>query len=548
MGISLKDIMKDDKSSLVEDKEKKTIKILVISAVVLLFLILMVVLLIITNMANNARQERISLIAKDVVNISNVVKSIGEQYISNTYTGTLVGTPLDSTPQGMTINVNGTNVQYRYGYYYLTASEVAELITSLNVPNEEYLVNYINGDVINIAGVKTKDGKKYHSKEDITAIDAGKAVKTIIYIHSAQDMELLHTYPSANFCLSADIDMTNYGSSEGWKPVESFSGTFDGRNYTITGLSLARPTNTYCGLFGQVSSNSYIKDVNFKNVAIRGGQYTGVVAGFCSGNISNVRITGGSVNSQAESVGGLVGSYDKGNITDCFVENVSLNANGSLGGLVGTLYSGNINRSSANVQIIGIDSIGGLIGEIRANSTTVITEAFANASITGKNSVGGLIGDVQIISPSVFKLNDCYSEGAISGGIDAIGGSIGNIYAANNAEIDIQSVYTATDTNEDALVRGGFIGRTNFSTGVSTQVLKCCFEKDPLLDLNVQDVGDKSNGSPVTINSNTPAEMKSRVTYADWNFDLWVLNENVNRPHLKWEDENYEPQQIVEEK
>lgn len=548
MGISLKDIMKDDKNSLVEDKQKKTIKTLVIIGAIILFLIVVVIMMIITNMANNARQERVRLIAKDVVNISNVVKKIGEQYISNTYDGTLVGTSLDNTPNGITINVNGKNVQYRYGYYYLTAQQVAELITSLNVPNEEYLVNYINGDVVNLAGVKTKDGRKYYSKEDITAIDQGENVKNIIYIHTAQDMELMHTYPSGNFCLSEDIDMTNYGSSEGWKPVESFSGTFDGRNYTITGLTLARPTSTYCGLFGQVSSNSYIKDVKFKDVSIRGGQYTGVVAGFCSGNISNITITGGSVNSQAESVGGLVGSYDKGNITDCFVKDVSVNANGSLGGLIGTLYSGTIQRSSADVRLIGINSVGGLIGEIRANSTTSIREAYANASITGKNEVGGLIGDVQIISPSLFKLSDCYSEGAITGGIDNVGGSIGNIYATNSAEIDIQSVYTATDTNEDAKVRGGFIGKTNITTGVSTQVIKCCFEKDPLLDLNVQDVGDKTDGSPVTIDSKTPAEMKNRVSYADWDFDLWVLEEGVNRPRLRWEYENYEPQEIIEEK
>ena len=81
MGISLKDIMKDDKNSLVEDKQKKTIKTLVIIGAILLFLIVVVIMMIITNMANNARQERVRLIAKDVVNISNVVKKIGDKYI-----------------------------------------------------------------------------------------------------------------------------------------------------------------------------------------------------------------------------------------------------------------------------------------------------------------------------------------------------------------------------------------------------------------------------------------------------------------------------------
>ena len=544
MGIGLKDIMKEDKNSLVEDKQKKTIKSLIFVGIALAVIILVVIALIVVSSINAKREERIHLISKDVVNISNVVKKIGEQYISNTYNGLLAGVSLDNNP--IEIIVNGKVVQYKYGYYYLTPADVATLITSLNIPNETYLVNYINGDVVNLTGVKTKDGKVYHSLEDITSIESGLPVKNVIYIHSADEMLLLHQYPTANFRLSENIDMTSLSDGEGWKPVESFHGTFDGRGYTISGLNLARPTTMYCGLFGQITSSASVKDVNFENVAIRGGEYTGTLAGFSSGNITNVRITNGSVNSQAESVGGLVGAYDKGLITDCTVDNISINANGSVGGLIGTLYSGTIQRTGVSAQIVGMNTVGGLIGEVKANAGTYIKETYAKANMTGKVNAGGLIGDVQIISPSTFKLNDCYAEGSISGGEQNIGGAIGNIYTANNAEIEFKDVYTATDTSADATIRGGFIGTTNIGAG-SSSVYRCCFEKDPLLDLNLQDVGNKSQGAIITIDSKTPAEMKNRVTYADWDFDIWVLEEGIARPHLKWEDENYEPQ-IIEEK
>ncbi len=560
MGIGLKDIIKDDKDSLIEDKQKKTIKALVATGVVLLIMIIVVVALIFLNIINSRREERVRLIAKDVMNISNVVKTIGNQYITNTYDGLLVGTSLENNPQE--INVNGKIIQYRYGYYYLTPAEVAQLITSLNYKDESYFVNYITGDVVNLKGVKAKNGRVYYSLEDITAIDAGLNPANIYYIHNAEEMKLLHQYPNGSFYLSENIDMGYYGTGEGWTPVASFSGTFDGRGYTITNLTIARPTTMYCGLFGQATSTAVIKNVNFERAKIRGGEHTGVLAGFCSGNISNIEITNSEIDSQAESVGALVGSYDKGTVMDCIVKGTSISANGSIGGLIGTLYSGTVQRNGVDAlilvdyrgeetiidtNIVGIRSVGGLIGEIKANALTDMKENYANARITGTTETGGLIGDVQLISRNTFRLTDSYSEGSISGGIENVGGCIGNIYAVNNPEIEIQSVYTATDTPSTASVRGGFIGKTNIVEGTSAQVLKCCFEKDPLLDLNVVDIGSKAGGVSLVINSKTPAEMKNRVTYSDWNFDLWTLEEGVKRPYLKWQDENYEAQ-IIEEK
>ncbi|MBQ9267644.1 MAG: hypothetical protein IJ217_05150 [Clostridia bacterium] len=540
MGIGLKDIMKDDKSSLVEDKQKRTIKRLIFVALVLVVLVFIVVGMIISNQAKARRATRVHSIATDVANISNVVKNIGQQYITNNYSGVLPGTSLDNYP--IEINVNGKRVEYRYGYYLLTPEEVAELITSLNVKGESYIVNYMNGDVVNRNGVKANDGKTYYSLEDIVAVDAGSTPKNIIYIHNEKEMELLRSNPSATFYLSNNIDMGAYASGEGWEPVASFSGTFDGRNYTISNLTINRPTSTYSGLFGQVTSKAVIKDVKFEKVNVRGGNYTGALAGSCSTNIENIKITDGNVDSTAEHVGALVGAFDAGTITDCVVENVYVSAYGSVGGLIGTLNSGTVTRSSASGRVVGTSAVGGLIGDVRPSSATNITEVFSNVSITGQNNVGGLIGDVQIFSASPFKLNDSYSEGAIGAGRENVGGSIGNIYTANSSELDVQSVYTATDTPTVATVRGGFVGRTDIEEGTNVQVLKCVFEKDPLLDLNVPDIGQKVGGVSIVFDSKTPAEMRNRVTYSDWNFDLWTLDEGISRPHLRWEFENRAPQ------
>ncbi len=542
-SIGLKDIIKDDRQDLVKDKQKRTIKRLLFTAFILAILIVIVIIMIISNNAKATRLARIQQISKDVVNISTVAKGMGQRYIVNNYDVELIGTPLDGAPE--ILKVNGREVEYRYGYFKLTSKEVEQLTSAINVKGEEYYINYETGDVVNIKGVKDTDGKVYHSLEDIVAIADGKKPTNIIYIHNAEEMAYLRSYPSATFYLSGNIDMATYAYGEGWEPVDNFSGVFDGRDYTISNLNINRPTTIYCGLFGRVTSSAEIKNVNFDEFNIRGSDYTGTVAGSSSGTISNITIKNGQINSQDRYIGGLFGAHDKGTVTDCTVENVNVNGTSSVGGLLGRFLSGTVTRSSSDVIVVGIDSVGGLIGEVTPNGDTIILEDYANASISGQDNVGGLIGNLQVNNGSLFRLNDCYSEGAISGGKTNVGGSIGNVYAVNNAGIDIQSVYTATDTPNSATIRGGFIGKTYLNNISYGYIVKCCYEKDPLLDINVVDIGDKSEGGQTfVIDSKTPAEMMNRVTYSDWNFDIWTLNEGLSRPRLRWQYESYTPQVI----
>ena len=532
MGIGLKDFMKEDKNSLVADKQKKTIKGLIFLIIILVVIAIIIGFVIISNNSKVKREERVNLIARDVANISNVIKGIGRQYVSNSYDKELAGMPLDDNP--IEIDENGVVVEYRYGYYYVTPEEMATIITSLNLPNEKYIINYISGEVINCDGVKASDGKKYYKMDDIIATADGQKPKAIIYIHNAEEMKYLQTYPYANFVLSNNIDMSEYASGEGWSPVGEFSGEFDGRNYTISNLIVNRPTTMYSGLFGEIVSSAKVGNVVFENANIRGGDYTGVLAGLCSTNITNVKINNSQVNSQSQNVGSLVGAFDKGTIEDCSANDVIVNADSSVGGLVGSLYGGTLKRSSANVQVTGIDRVGGLIGEIKPNEKTIVTEVFANASITGNNNVGGFAGSIRIISNSILSINNSYSEGVIVGGKQVVN------------QIELHSLYTATDIPSEAQIRGGFVGKSDIEN-TSTNINRCCFEKDPLLDIGVQYVG-KQEGELFVVNSNTPAEMMNRVTYSDWDFDLWKLDEGISRPHLRWEFENYEPKQIIEEK
>ena len=177
MGIGLKDIIKDDRNDLIKDKQKRTMKGLLFAAAIIAILIVIVVILIIVKNTDIRRQERIRTISIDMGNISEVVKSRGKMFLTENNRELLIGQPLDQDPQ--IIVVNGSNVEYRYNYYYVDKDNLKELTTALNNVNESYFVNYMNGDVVNLTGVQAKNGKKYYSIEDITAVASNNSIPNI---------------------------------------------------------------------------------------------------------------------------------------------------------------------------------------------------------------------------------------------------------------------------------------------------------------------------------------------------------------------------------
>lgn len=82
---------------------------------------------------------------------------------------------------------------------------------------------------------------------------------------------------SANAILTADItvnegvldankDLVNGSDFIEWAPVgtsrnDAYTGTFDGKGYTISGLYFNNPTSFYVGLFGCIGANGKISNV-----------------------------------------------------------------------------------------------------------------------------------------------------------------------------------------------------------------------------------------------------------------------------------------------
>src|SRR5574343_791986 len=122
------------------------------------------------------------------------------------------------------------------------------------------------------------------------------------------------TGPDVYFKLMTDIDIntTSYVIGSGWTPIcygKIFFGKFDGNFKSISNLMMSSVTNK-AGLFSENSgtiSNLYLNDVN-----IKAGNNVAAVAGYNSGTIEQVLVSG-KVEGKTY-VAGLVGSNINGTI------------------------------------------------------------------------------------------------------------------------------------------------------------------------------------------------------------------------------------------
>ena len=176
---------------------------------------------------------------------------------------------------------------------------------------------------------------------------------------------------SANAVLTADIVVNknvlksdgtlNEGSSfKEWTPVgvgddSSYTGIFDGKNHTISGLYFSNQDKVYVGLFGYNSGK--ISNVGILDSCFYGGADVGGVIGYNKkdGTVTNCYNTG-YVSGAAGLVGGVIG-YNRGTITNCY----------NTGGVSGDSY------------------VGGVIGY---NSGGTITNCYYNSSIYTGNAIG----------------------------------------------------------------------------------------------------------------------------------------------------------------
>ena len=250
---------------------------------------------------------------------------------------------------------------------------------------------------------------------------------------------------SANAVLSKDIVVNknvlkpdgtlNDGTFKEWAPIGTgetspnvYTGTFDGRNYTISGLYFNQENSYDIGLFGR--NNGKIANAGILDSYFYG---TSKVGGMCgnnyTGTISNCYNTG-SV-SGIGTAGGVSGYNYTGSITNCYNTGNVSGSSGFVGGVSGYNSKGTIINSYNAGSVSGLEYVGGVSG---INYTGSITDCYNIGSVSGsEGDVGGVNG-----YNNGGSITNCYNVGSVSGTDYYVGGVSGE-----NANGTIINCYNA---------------------------------------------------------------------------------------------------------
>lgn len=211
-----------------------------------------------------------------------------------------------------------------------------------------------------------------------------------------------------------------------WTPIGNntmpFEGSFNGNNFTVSGLYFNDLNVSYVGLFGNVASND-ARDNEIKNVGVvdsyfNGNRYVGGVVGWNNAVVTNC-YNYASVISKNEYAGGVVGR-NMGIVRDCYNKG-TISGNNYVGGVVGSNDGGVVTKSYNTGKIHGENAIGGVV----AFNTGDVTVCYNTGAVSGSvSNIGGVVGE------NTGNITNCYNIGTVSGypltvNITAIGGVVG---------------------------------------------------------------------------------------------------------------------------
>lgn len=310
----------------------------------------------------------------------------------------------------------------------------------------------IGADAKNVTGTIAE--VKPATAEEATA-QGFTAIKT-----AAEFKNLINAGLSGKYMLMNDIDMAELGTVDRAVITGTFTGSFDGNGYKISGLNISSTTDN-TGLFGQVNAAT-IKNVTLQNATVSSGAaifQVGSLVGSTAGttNITNCAAINTTVNAAAaDNTGGLIGFMDSnGSISTSFTTG-NVNGHQRTGGLVGHMESSTVAGSYSLADTTGTYyDAGGLVGVCISGD---ISSSYATGNVSAASGeVGGLVGYVA----SGSDISSSYATGNVSGGGNYTGGFLG--FMSNS---DVTSSYATGNATGTSYV-AGFAGTNGWNSNIS---------------------------------------------------------------------------------
>lgn len=389
-------------------------------------------------------------------------------------------------------------------------------------------------------------------------------------ICSAEQLGNAGGYPSDDFLMTSDVDMSGVDDFDVIGDEESFTGTFDGGGFAVENLEIDRPTRAGVGMFGVVGESGTVRDLEMTDIDVRGGEGAGALVGVNHGEVADIE-----ANSQVEGhdwfSGGLVGE-NYGTVRDSSVESlVTVVADEDdyawgQGGLVGT-NQGLVRDCEVTGLVVGWDGVGGVAGDNRAE----MDETSSEADVEGDNSqTGGLVGWVseegEVVESRATGTVDAaedagglvgWNSGVVSrsrasGLVDSQGEEVGGLVGVNQGEV---ADSLATGDVEAAERVAGLIGRNrtggvirdSYSTGAPEGAAEVGGlvgnndgeVEDSYWDEQTSGIDEESDDSGAGTALET-ADFQEENFPGAWDFDqTWEFGTDPagdERPLLQWTD------------
>ncbi|WP_404397860.1 GLUG motif-containing protein [Idiomarina loihiensis] len=216
-------------------------------------------------------------------------------------------------------------------------------------------------------------------------------------------------------------------------------------------------------------------------------------------NISNLRI---NQRNNPNHGTGFFGWTSDAIIRNVSLTNIDIIGNENVGGLIGVADNTQVTNTSVSGFVTaedsgGLGSAGGLIGRAQVSD---IKNSYASANVTGfGNGTGGLVGYL-----SDGSINNSYAiAGSINGG-QAVGGLVGYL---SNGSITNSYAVTQNITSFSDPEMGGLVGAGNGMSVASS-----------FWDTETSNLTWSAGGE-----GKTSAQMRSSTTYAGWDSAIWSV-------------------------
>lgn len=308
--------------------------------------------------------------------------------------------------------------------------------------------------------------------------------------------------------LTEDINMAGinwtpigYETKENGASNYAFAGTFDGKNYTISNLTVNTEGSNNAGLFG-ATNLATIKNVKLKNVNINSHYKTGAIVGDAwSTTIEDCTVEGGTITStpwekeqgkydDANNVGGIVGYLEgypyAAAVKNCTVDGLTITAFRKVGGIAGVAEYNKDNYGEPSATISGctvknttiiadmtetrydgfdkrVADIGKIVGLYKEGTTlqnntdteNVTTKVIASTNLSNVASVLGKGGDAVLSDDIEATAAIGQGYGGYYGGVNVNGGTLDG----NDKTLFVTNARTSGNSTWDAVVatNGGTI-------------------------------------------------------------------------------------------